>query len=128
MAVSPVTIDTTQYGKGEESVVPGTSYNLSKFITTKGIVKGIKTAVAAANNNKKDVAEIYTGKPFCFNKEIIKAIQEGNKTVVYYFQYKGHVYSVTIPATVDASKVLEKAGFAGPLYVGQQLGTTKLVK
>ena len=58
---------------------------------------------------------------------LLKAICDGKKDVVYYFMYKGHLYSVTIPTNVSIEKVLEKNGFAGPLYVGKQLGTTRLI-
>lgn len=128
MPVSPVSVDATGVNKADSAVIPGGTYNLSNFITTKGIVRGINTAVAASNKNGSKAVTIYSGKPFCFNGEILKAIQTGKKDVTYFFNYNGHLYSVTIPASVDASKVLDKAGFAGPLYVGQQLGTTVLVK
>lgn len=128
LPVATVTVDMTQFNKSDSAVVPGTTYNLSNFVTTAGIVKGINTAVVASNKNGSDTVTIYSGKPLCFNNAIVKAIQNGKKTVVYYFTYKGHLYSVTVPATVDATKVLEKAGFAGPFYVGAQLGTTRLIK
>lgn len=129
MTVSPATTDKTQYDlAGASTVVPDSAYNLSNFITTKGIVKGIKTAIAASNKSNCKIVEIYSGRPFCFNGEILKAMTDGKKDVVYYFTYKRNVYSVTVPTTADASKVLEKSGFTGPLNVGQQLGTTRLLK
>ena len=128
MSVEPVTVDMTQFSKADSAVVPGTTYNLSNFTTTKGIVKGINAAVVASNKSGSKTVTIYSGNPLCFNETIIKAIQNGKKDVVYYFTYNGHLYSVTVPASVDASKVLEKAGVAGPLYVGKQLGTTRLIK
>lgn len=128
MPVSPVSVDTTQFNKTDAAIIPGGTYNLSNFITIKGIVKGINTAVAASNKSGSNAVTIYSGRPFAFNGEILKAIQAGKKDVTYFFNHDGHLYSVTIPATVDATKVLEKTGFAGPLYVGQQLGTTVLIK
>lgn len=128
LPVSPVSVDATQFNKADAAIIPGGTYNLSNFITTKGIVKGINTVVAASNKSGSNAVTIYSGRPFAFNGEILKAIQAGKKDVTYFFNHDGHLYSVTIPATVDATKVLEKTGFAGPLYVGQQLGTTKLVK
>lgn len=79
------------------------------------------------NPEAKSVS-IFTGKAFTFNKNIVEAINKGGKEVVYYFKHAGHLYSVTVPANVDATKVLEKGGHAGPLYVGKVLGTTRLVK
>jgi len=128
LPISPVTIDTTQFKQADAAIVPGTAYNLSNFTTTSGIVRGINAAVEGANKTGANEATIYSGNPLCFNNAIIKAINDGKKDIVYYFTYKGHVYSVTVPATVDAKKVLDKAPFAGPFYVGQQLGTTKLIK
>ena len=128
LPVAPVSVDETEFNKTDDAIVPETTYNLSNFITTKGIVKGLNAAVAASNKAGSKTVTIYSGKPLCFNETILKTIQDGKKDVTYFFKYKGHLYSVTIPATVDAAKVLEQAGFAGPFYVGQQLGTTKLVK
>lgn len=128
MAIAPVTIDRTLVNRGDMAVIPGGAYNLSNFVTATGIARGINAAVTASNKAGTNTATIYSGNPMCFNGTIIKAIQNGKKTVVYYFPYKGHIYSVTIPATVQARYVLERSGFAGPFYVGQQLGTTKLVK
>ena len=128
MPVLPVSVDATEFNKEDAAIIPGTTYNLSNFITTKGIVKGINAAVEASNKAGSNAVTIYSGRPFCFNETILKTIQDGKKNVTYFFKYKGHLYSVTIPATVDATKVLEKAGFAGPFYVGQQLGTIVLVK
>lgn len=128
MAIAPVTIDRTLVNKGDMAVIPGGAYNLSNFVTATGIARGINAAVTASNKAGTNTATIYSGNPMCFNTAIVKAIQNGKKTVVYYFPYKGHIYSVTIPATVEARYVLERSGFAGPFYVGQQLGTTKLVK
>lgn len=121
-----VEIDKTQVVKEDVGIVPDQSYNLSAYVTTKGFVSALNK-IAKANSEENSVS-IYTGKPFTFNKGIVEAINKGEKEVVYYFKHAGHLYSVTVPADVDAAKVLEENGHAGPLYVGQQLGTTKLVK
>ncbi|MCQ2499010.1 MAG: hypothetical protein MJ133_08495 [Lachnospiraceae bacterium] len=83
---------------------------------------------ASAKYSTYTLVSLYTEKPFCFNKSILNAMKNSNKSFVYYFMYKGHLYSVTIPAGTDASKVLEKNGYTGPFYVGKILGTTKFIK
>lgn len=118
--------DKTGVNRDHFGIVPDKAYNLTAYVTIQGFVSAINKIEKA--NPKANTVSIYTGKPFTFNKRIVETIQKGGKTIIYYFYHKGHLYSVTVPATVDASKVLEKAGFAGPLYVGKQLGTTKLVK
>lgn len=42
------------------------------------------------------------------------------------FKHEGHLYKVTIPAGVNVD--LAGRRFAGPLYIGVQLGTSVLVK
>ena len=42
------------------------------------------------------------------------------------FKHEGHLYKVTIPA--GAKIDLSGATFAGPLYIGAQLGTTVVIK
>ena len=114
------------YGKtANEVVMPVNTYDLSGYLTTKGFVSALNKVISA--NNKSSSISIYTDKPFCFSAMLLKAICDGKKDVVYYFMYKGHLYSVTIPTNVSIEKVLEKNGFAGPLYVGKQLGTTRLI-
>ena len=128
MEIHPVMEDRTNYGEEESAIVPSSAMNLSKFYTTKGIVKGIEKAVEMSDKMGTDTAEIYSGKPFCFNRGIVKSIQDGKKTVVYYFKHDGHLYKVVIPPTVEAEMILESEGHAGPLYVGQQLGSTYVLE
>lgn len=128
MTVSPVAVDMTNINRADLAALSGTTYNLSNFVTTKGIVKGINVAVAASNKSGSNTVAVYSQKPLCFNGEIIKAIRDGKKDLIYYYLYKGHLYSVTIPAGVDDKVILEKSGFAGPLYIGHKLGTTQVVK
>lgn len=121
-----VETDKNQVAKDDTGIVPDKAYNLSAYVTTKGFVSALNKIVKA-NAEAKSVS-IYTGKAFTFNKGIVEAINKGGKEVVYYFKHAGHIYSVTVPANVDAAKVLEANGHAGPLYVGKVLGTTSLVK
>ncbi|MCQ2549826.1 MAG: hypothetical protein MJ134_07280 [Lachnospiraceae bacterium] len=121
-----VETDKNQVAKDDTGIVPDKAYNLSAYVTTKGFVSALNK-IAKANAEAKSVS-IYTGKAFTFNKGIVEAINKGGKEVVYYFKHAGHIYSVTVPANVDAAKVLEVNGHAGPLYVGKVLGTTSLVK
>lgn len=121
-----VETDKNQVAKDDTGIVPDKAYNLSAYVTTKGFVSALNK-IAKANPEAKSVS-IYTGKAFTFNKGIVEAINKGGKEVVYYFKHAGHIYSVTVPANVDAAKVLEANGHAGPLYVGKVLGTTSLVK
>lgn len=108
------------------SALPAGTYNFSNFVTTKGFVAGLNKAVQTDAETKE--VTVYTKKPFVFSNALIKAINEGGKDLVYMFSYKGHVYSITIPANVDANTLIEKGGFSGPLFIGLQLGTTKLIK
>lgn len=126
MVVNVITANKEQLANDDASVIPGVAYNMSAFTTTKGFIAGLNKVVKA--NEKETSVVIYTKKPFAFNQSLLKAINDGKKDFVYYFTHAGHVYSVTIPAGTDASTILEKNGFAGPLYVGKVLGTTTLVK
>lgn len=110
----------------KDIVMPDNTYDLSVYSTTRGFISALNKVISA--NSSVSSLCIYTEKPFCFSAQLIKAIGAGKKDIVYYFTHKGHLYSVTIPANVSVEKVLEKNGFAGPLYVGKQLGTTKLIK
>lgn len=128
--VSQVTIDKTSLALQTEQLIPGTTFNLSSVKTTKGLMTSIEKASQKslqANPKAKDVS-IYTNNPFCFNRNILDTMRKTNQTFSYYFMYKNHLYSVTVPAGTDPSKVLEKNGCAGPLYIGRMLGTTRLIK
>lgn len=124
--LTTVETDKTGITKEEVGLIPDKTYNLSAYATTRGFVSALEKIVKA--NPKEKSVSIFTGKAFTFNKGIVEAINKGGKEVVYYFNHAGHLYSITVPATVDAAKVLEKGGHAGPLYVGKVLGTTRLIK
>lgn len=121
-----VSADKTALSIQTEQLIPSTSFNLSAIKSFRGFTSAVEKSAEA--NLKSNVVSIYTDKPFCFNMSILRAMKNSNKSFVYYFMYKGHLYSVTIPAGTDASKVLEKNGYAGPFYVGKILGTTKFIK
>ena len=135
LPVELVAKDTTAVTAAISSVVPGaTTYNLSQFKTTKGFALGIDKAVKAEQKKNFVAAvptsqvEIFTGKPQTFGKDCISVLKNSNVAVVYSFMHKGHLYRVTIPAGTDITNLLDKHGFAGPLYIGKALGTTVLVK
>ena len=108
-----------------EKSVPSRAYNMSAYKTVKGFVTGINKI---SKNAVKGTVSIYTDKPICFSKYILESIKKNNITLVYYFMHEGHLYRITIPAGADITKLLESNGFAGPLYVGKQLGTSTLIK
>lgn len=57
-----------------------------------------------------------------------KAVSNSKVDVVYMFMHEGHLYKVTIPAGTDVTKIIEKNGYSGPLYIGARLGTSQLIK
>lgn len=126
LSINPVEIDKSFVTQGDEPIIPGSAYNFSNIKTIKGFSAQIKKA--AVKNAANERIEVYSLRPMCFNKELISAIDESGKTLVYYFTFEGHLYSVTIPAGTDASAVLNKGPMEGPLYIGKILGTTILVK
>lgn len=128
--VSQVTVDKTSLALQTEQLIPGTTFNLSSVKTTKGLITSIEKASQKSlqGNPKAKTVSIYTNNPFCFNRNILDTMRKTNQTFSYYFMYKNHLYSVTVPAGTDPSKVLEKNGCAGPLYIGRMLGTTRLIK
>ena len=69
---------------------------------------------------------VYSSEPMTLNAAAISAITNTGKTFVYTFTYKGHIYKVTIP--VGAKINTNGQDFMGPLAVGAQLGTTKVIK
>lgn len=124
--IQMVKTDKTQVEAAVDAFVPDKSYNMSAYKTARGFIAGLNK-IAKNNRGAKSVS-IYTGNPICFNKGIINALTKNKIDVVYYFMHKGHLYSVTIPAGTDLNRVLERNGFAGPLYVGKILGTSRLIK
>ena len=101
-----------------------TVYNISKITTTQGFVAALDKIVKATPKNGK--VTLYSSEPFAFNKKALAAVTNANKDIVYIFNHKGHLYQVTIPAGVKVD--LSLATFAGPLYIGAQLGTSVLIK
>lgn len=128
--VKQVTVDKTALALQTEQLIPTTTFNFTSVKTFKGFVTSIEKASQKTlkADPKAKVVSIYTNKPFCFNRNILEAMRKTNQTFVYYFMHKNHLYSVTVPAGTDPSKVLEKNGCAGPLYIGKVLGTTVLIK
>lgn len=128
--IKQVTADKTALALQTEQLIPTTTFNFSSVKTFKGFVTSVEKASQKTlqADSKAKVVSIYTNKPFCFNRNILEAMRKTNQTFVYYFMYKNHLYSVTVPAGTDPSKVLEKNGCAGPLYIGKVLGTTVLIK
>ena len=123
--IKPISVDKTAVTDMVEKSVPSRAYNMSAYKTVKGFVTGINKI---SNNAVKGTVSIYTDKPICFSKYILESIKKNNITLVYYFMHEGHLYRITIPAGADITKLLESNGFAGPLYVGKQLGTSTLIK
>lgn len=103
-------------------------YNLSKITTTRGFVaavtKMVETNKASAQQSK--AVTFYSSTPIAFNTSSLTALSDAATEFVYMFEYEGHLYKVTIPA--GAKVDLAGQRFAGPLYIGAQLGTSELVK
>ena len=123
--IKTISTDKTAVSELAEQAAPQTAYNMSAYKTVKGFLAGIDKI---SKNNQGKVIEIYTDKPICFSRYILESIKKTNATFVYYFMSEGHLYRITISAGADISKLLESNGFAGPLYIGKQLGTSVLVK
>lgn len=100
------------------------TYNLSQVTTVKGFVAAVNK-IAQANTATTTVA-VYTSSPMTFNAESLASVVDTNKEFVYLFRHNGHLYKVTIPA--GAKIDLNGQRFAGPLYIGAQLGTSELLK
>lgn len=101
-----------------------TVYNISKITTTQGFISAIDKIVKAAP--KTETVTLYSAEPFAFNRSALAAITNANRDVVYMFNHKEHLYKITIPA--GAKVDLSLATFAGPLYIGAQLGTSVIIK
>ena len=99
-------------------------FNVSKITTTRGFVAAVDKIVKA-NLEGKSVT-FYSEKPFAFNMNSLAAMADANKEFVYMFKHEGQLYKVTIPAGAKVDLAGQK--FAGPLYIGAQLGTSVLVK
>lgn len=121
-----ILIDTTGVDKTGAEVMPKKTYNLSSFVTVKGFMNSIDRIAKAAQ--KDQPVSIYSERPVCFSKEILKSMTKHNLEFVYYFKYKGHLYCVTIPPQTDLDTSFKEKTYFGPLYLGHVLGTSKLVK
>lgn len=101
-----------------------TVYNISKITTTQGFISAIDKIAKATS--VKETVTLYSSEPFAFNRSALTAITDVNRDIVYMFNHKGHLYKITIPA--GAKVDISLATFAGPLYIGAQLGTSVLIK
>lgn len=108
--------------------VKGTStdtvFNVSKITTTRGFVAAVDKIVK--ENTKEKTVSFYSATPFAFNDDSLNALTNANKDFVYMFKHEGKLYKITIPA--GAKIDLAGQRFAGPLYIGAQLGTSVVVK
>lgn len=99
-------------------------FNLSKITTTRGFVAAVDKIVKV--NPEDKTVTFYSAYPFAFNTDSLLALTNANKDFVYMFKHDGQLYKITIPA--GAKVDLAGQTFAGPLYIGAQLGTTVVVK
>ena len=118
--------DKAQFGKENEGSVPTGAYNFSTYVSPSGFAKGVEKI--ADKKDAKGNITVYSGKPLTINKELLNTLTAKNMSMTYFFNYGGHLYSVTIPAGVNPALVLDKNGHGGPLYVGWLLGTSRLIK
>lgn len=125
LAVSTLDVEKIKLLKENKKYLPKKIYDMSKYSTLQGFIAGLNKV--AKENPKEKTINVFTGKAFPFNKKIIETINSIGKDVRYFFIHNGHLYSVTIHSKVESGKVLEKSGFAGPLYIGKILGTAKRI-
>lgn len=102
----------------------GATYNLSQITTTQGFVAAVNK-IAEANPGATSVT-VYSSNPMAFSADVLTAVSNANKELVYTFNHKGHLYKITIPA--GAKIDLNGNRYAGPLYIGAQLGTSVVLK
>lgn len=102
----------------------GATYNLSQITTTQGFVAAVNK-IAEANPGATSVT-VYSSNPMAFSADVLTAVSNANKELVYTFNHKGHLYKITIPA--GAKLDLNGNRYAGPLYIGAQLGTSVVLK
>ena len=121
--VSAEAIDTLP-AEVKETSTTETVYNLSKITTTRGFISAVDKIVKA--NTTAEAVSFYSSNPIAFNADSLTALTNANTEFVYMFNHEGHLYKVTIP--VGAKVDLAGQTFAGPLYIGAQLGTSVLVK
>ncbi|MGN0377618.1 MAG: hypothetical protein ACI4ED_08285 [Suilimivivens sp.] len=121
-----IIIDSMGVDKTGLELMPKQTYNLSSFVTAKGFMTSIDK-IAKSRQGETSIS-IYTEQPICFTREILKSMTKNNIDFVYYFKHEGHLYSVTVPAEVDLETIFKNNKYAGPLYLGYVLGTSKLIK
>ena len=108
----------------KETVTTNNMFNISKITTTQGFIAAIDKIVNV--NPTASSVVLYSSTPIAFNANSVTALSDANKEFVYMFKHDGHLYKVTIPA--GAKVDLQGNRFAGPLYIGAQLGTSAIVK
>jgi len=112
------------------TTIPGFSSGLSKIVSQESAK--VPATTKSNNRRKSKVATpqvvIYTAKAVTFSTDTAKAVSNSKVDVVYMFMHEGHLYKVTIPAGTDVTKIIEKNGYSGPLYIGARLGTSQLIK
>ena len=127
---------------GSAQVGLSTSYDLSSYTTYAGVKAGLSKIVTkearqnvqpVKNNTRRrntPVASvgIYTKTAIPFDRDMATVCSNLNVNLVYVFNHEGHTYQVTIPAGTDLTKIIEKGGYSGPLYIGHRLGTTRVIK
>lgn len=121
-----ITVDILGVDKTDVDSMPKQTYNLSSFVTVKGFMTSIDK-IAKLRQGETSIS-IYTKQPICFTEEILKSMTKNNIDFVYYFRHKGHLYCVTIPEEADLEIIFKNNKYAGPLYIGYVMGTSKLIK
>ncbi len=102
-------------------------YNISLAITPRFFSNVVKSLDDRTDNSKPLC--LYSIWPISMNKSMLQSLANSNSPVEYYFWYKGHLYCVTIPPKTDATAVFRNNyTYNGPLYIGQMLGTSRLIK
>ncbi|MBP9995921.1 MAG: hypothetical protein KBT19_01435 [Lachnospiraceae bacterium] len=127
-AYDPVVVanDKNQFTANNEGVVPNASYNFTEYVTPAGFASGVKKIA-----DKKDAlgnVYVFSNKALTINRTFLETLTEKNTKVVYFFEYQGHLYCVTILPNVNPDLVLDAMGHSGPLNVGAFLGTTILIR
>lgn len=102
-------------------------HNISLAITP-----GVFTTVVKSIDKKAPANEpvyLYSAWPISMNKNMVQELANCKNGAIYYFWHKGHLYSLTIPPKADVSKIVKSNWkYEGPLYIGQLLGTSKLIR
>ncbi len=99
-------------------------FNVSQITSTRGFVAAVDKIVK--ENAEETNVTFYSANPFAFNVDSLFALTNANKEFVYMFTYNGQLYKITIPAGAKIDMAGQR--FAGPLFIGAQLGTSVLIK